>query len=120
MYIQVNFGRNIGDEPMSQGLWDGFTTDITQVMAHYAADMSGRDPLDFPANVECHDGVGMWGATPEDSRHLSLFWEDTTPADKRDFAEDLKAGERLRRDLRTVADRYNQDNVALIVGSELI
>lgn len=120
MYIQVNFGRNVGTAPMSAELWDGFTSDILRVISHYAADMSGGEPVGYIADAELHDGYGAWGGVDEQSRHLSLFWEDNTPADKRDYAADLKAGERLRVDLRAVADRYNQDNVALIVGSELI
>jgi len=120
MYIQVNFGRNVGTVPMSQPLWDAFTSDVVRVIVHYAADMSGGEPVSYIADVELHNGYGTWGDTPEESRHLSLFWEDNTPADKRDYAADLKAGERLRKDLQEVADSYGQDNVALIVGSELI
>jgi len=120
MYVQINFGRNIAGTPMPVETWDAFTADILLSVANYASDMSGNHPGSYIGLAEFHDGRGTWEGVTEESRHLSLFWEDNTPADKRDFASDLRAGERLRKDLRTVADRYMQDSVALIVGSELI
>lgn len=120
MYVQVNFGRNVGTVPMAPPLWDSFTSDVVRVIVHYAADMSGGEPVGYIADAELHDGFGTWDGVEEQSRHLSLFWEDNTPADQRIFSDDLLAGERLRKDLRELADAYGQDNVALIVGSELI
>lgn len=104
MYIQVNIGRNIGDTPMSDNMWDMFKEQIAQIIrrsvkADYR-DVSGL-------NIEFHEGLGMWG-NQEDSCHISLY-------DERGF--DLLE---LQRDLKWMRSEYEQDSVALIIGSELI
>ena len=121
MYVQVNAGRNVGTVPMSDERWDRFYAELSWALGRYAADMTpGLEWTDYALDAERHTGLGTWDGVTEESMHVSLYWDDATPADKRDYAADLAAGDTLRATLKALARGYGQDALALIVGSELI
>ena len=96
-YVQVNIGRNVGDEPMSSELWNDFVTAASNVIA---------DCSDIKS-IETHFGVGYWEGGMEDSCHVSALAS---------FVD----VDTLREQLGYVAAEFGQDAVALIVGSELV
>lgn len=104
MYIQVNIGRNIGDTPMSDHLWDTFRLAVSQAIC---LSVRTTDYVSESGN-ELHKGVGYWQVGEEESAHISRF-------DERGY--DLV---QLKNDLRELAKQFEQDSIALIVGSELI
>ena len=104
-YVQVNVGRNVGGEPMTDELWDRFHADVTLALLN-AYRGSGVP------NVSVHTGEGFWNdettgeLMSEESAYISTF------ADIDAYA--------LRVDLARIRDEYGQDAIALIIGSDLI
>lgn len=116
-YVQVNIGRNVptvmpdgsldprGEQrPMPDERWVSFQDDIAMAIVNAT---TGTLP-----NVSLHEGEGFWNdertgeLLSEESAYLSTF------ADVDLFA--------LRKALATLKRRYQQDAIALIVGSDLI
>ena len=93
-YVQINIGMPT-EQSTELGL---FRRDVEK-----ALEDSVRG--DFPV-IEVHEGLGSWGGKIEQSLHIS------TVADVDTYA--------LRVKLRGIAEQYNQDAIALIVGSDLI
>lgn len=111
MYVQVNFGRNIDNKPMSVHNWMRF--ELAVMDALFSAANSA--PLtDFNTTVEVHSGVGNWFDETldmyvrEESKHVSYF-------DPAGFDLDL-----LKNQLALIKVQFNQDAIAVIVGSELV
>lgn len=103
-YLQVNIGRNVGNEPMNDDDWEQFQQDVaTAIRRSIKSDSRVNESLPF----EFHEGQGNWMGA-EESCHISLF-------DERGF--DLGG---LRADLVHIKLHYRQDAVALIPGSELV
>lgn len=106
MYIQVNFGRNIGTAPMTPLAWETFTNEIVDAVTHYT----------FADDAEIHTGSGEWAGVKEESRKVSVFVDGT--------AELFMSTENynlLRGALKDIREAFSQDSVALIVtDSELI
>lgn len=103
-YVQVNIGRNIGGEPMPTDRWVSFQDDIAMAIVNATA---GTLP-----NVSLHEGEGYWN----DGRTGELLSEESAYLGT--FADvDLFA---LRKTLATLKATYEQDAIALIVGSDLI
>lgn len=98
-YVQVNIGRNVGDEPMPNNLWIQFQQDVAEAIA-YATVIGGMQA------VQVHTGKGEWNGVEEESAHLSTF------ADVDLF--------KLRTELARLKRAYKQDAIALIAGSDLI
>lgn len=99
MYIQVNIGRNIDNEPMEVIKWGGFINDVKDAIYH-SSESAG--------SIEVHHGTGVWDGHEEDSVHVSLlaYRLDT------DLLENL---------LASLAQEYGQESIALIVSqSKLI
>lgn len=99
-YVQVNIGRNVGGNPYSPAQWAAFQGEV-----QYAMHQAGA------LHVDTHTGRGSWtdehGITiSEESAYLSAFGVLDLPA--------------LRAALRVIKGRFEQDAIALIVGSELI
>lgn len=92
VYVQANFGRNVGDEPMSDDQWNLFRADVQ---------------VAFGVRTEAHFGQGTYDGVTEDSCHVSGF---------------VLGGrvEALEAELAALAAEYGQDSIALIVGSRLI
>lgn len=105
MYIQVNIGRNINDEPMSDYSWDRFRLAVAQAIA-LAVDTNEHVPENSRGS-EMHKGIGYW-AGDEESCHISRY-------DERGFNIP-----QLRNDLYCLKNEFHQDAIALIIGSELI
>lgn len=104
-YVQVNVGRNVNGQPMSDERWDAFQNAVT--IALLGANRGGGLP-----NVSFHTGEGFWNdettgeLMSEESAYISTF------ADIDAYA--------LRVELARIRDEYGQDAIALIVGSDLI
>lgn len=106
-YAQLNIGRNVNNEPMPDWVWewfqDGAANVLIEATRRAAGGMSGATRDD----VQVHTGRGKWDGVPEDSAHVSLFWEAGIDADH------------IRQMASVVARMFGQDAVAIIVGSEL-
>lgn len=98
-YVQINIGADTPSTPFSIG-WvsSAFLGAVTR-----ALEESTRGP--FP-RIETHHGVGQWLGHYEHSAHIS------TVADVDTYA--------LRVKLAEIKKTFNQDAIALIVGSDLI
>ncbi|AXC36115.1 hypothetical protein SEA_LYELL_8 [Microbacterium phage Lyell] len=101
-YVQVNVGRNVGMGPLSPAQWAAFQAEVVDALR---AATIGRGV------ISTHTGRGAWqddngNTVSEDSAYFSTFAVVDVPA--------------LRGALRTVRNRFEQDAIALIVGSELI
>ena len=94
-YVQINIGRG----NLSHEEWLNFAHFTTIALRE-----SARGETEV--QVELHEGAGCWGDEIEDSTHIS------TIADV-----DLYA---LRVKLAKLKKQYNQEAIALIVGSDLI
>ena len=92
IYVQANFGRNIGIEPMSAERWEEFARRVATA---------------FLVDTETHFGTGTYGGITEDSAHVSGFM----PTSGIPF---------LRVELSDLAAEFGQDSIALVIGSELI
>ncbi len=103
MYIQVNIGRNVRNMPMAEKFWNEFQDDVVNVLESLKehSDMGHEVP-------EIHLGTGVWNGRMEESAKISLYHEG---------GFDLDA---IRGELRRLKKEYLQDNIALIIGSELI
>lgn len=107
-YAQLNIGRNVKNEPMSDWMWEWFQDGTVNVLigaTHVAA--AGRSGVKRE-DVQVHTGRGEWDGVPEDSAHISLFWEDGMDV------------EHIRYQAGVVARTFGQDAIAVIIGSELI
>lgn len=103
-YVQVNIGRNVGDTPMTSDRWERFIHDVA-----HAIILSSRDGVPHP--FQRHMGTGAWidedgQRIEEESAHISVIIDIDAHA--------------LRIELKKLAERYDQDAIALIIGSELI
>lgn len=104
MYVQVNIGRNIANEPMAPTEWRRFNQSVIGALSDSHRSITCPD-------TEIHRGEGSWvseeGMVWEESAHISAFGYDF----------DL---DKLRGLLSGLAKEYNQDSIALITNSELI
>lgn len=111
MYVQINFGRNINNVPMKNGSWMLFQHGITEALFNASNSVPATI---FESTVEVHHGMGRWHDAEtgelitEESCHISFF-------DPAGFDLDM-----LMTDLADLKQRYSQDAIALIVGSELV
>lgn len=102
-YVQVNIGRNVDGTAMGPGEWSRFKGAVESAVENATI---GRGV------VSTHTGRGAWlsenGNTveSEDSAYISTFAVVDVPA--------------LRAVLACLREIYEQDAIALIVGSELI
>ena len=115
MYIQVNIGRNVGDKPLEIVDWESFQNSCRAALYQsangnfWSESPTGRKNREvFFDAVEYNHGSGTWENGVEESCHISVFWE---------YGFDL---DNLRELLKDVKDYFGQDNIALIIGSELI
>ena len=112
-YVQVNIGRNADGEPMSAARWAWFVDTVRDalvtaaVVAYPRPDHPGMR-ADLASRIETHAGYGRWGDASEESVHISLYVETGIDATY------------LRAQLGVVARMFDQDAIALIVGSELV
>lgn len=105
IYVQVNIGRNVNNDPMPAKEWDKFQDAVVSAI------LSAHRGPGIP-NVSIHTGEGFWNdestgeLMSEESAYISTF------ADIDLFA--------LRLDLARVREAYGQDAIALIAGSDLV
>lgn len=97
-YVQVNIGRNVGSESMSDADWDKFIA--------YTASALSSTCLNH-TEFEFHYGRGTWEGVAEESCHVSTLAQSVD-------------GPKLRSKLRDLARQFGQDTVALVIGSELV
>lgn len=103
MYIQVNIGRNVLTMPMGEKFWNAFQEDVVRILDGY------REHSDMGHEVpEIHLGTGVWDGRVEESAKISLYHEGGFDLDG------------IREQLRQLKLKYLQDNIALIIGSELV
>lgn len=107
MYVQINIGRNVNDEPMPDDVWEGFINHVVTELVYSANGVHDRF-ISVVNSVEIHRGRGVWDGVPEDSAHISLYWGEGFNVYY------------LRKQLADVRDLYQQKSIALILGSELI
>ena len=98
IYIQVNIGRNVQDKPMSNREWTYFKWDVYDTLVN----LKGIDYLEW------HLGKGQYKGIVEESCHISALVQGDIDLDH------------LRAKLAIIKDTYQQDAIALIVGSELL
>lgn len=107
-YAQLNIGRNVKDEPMVDWLWEWFQDGAANVLLEATRKAAGGMSGATRADIQVHHGRGEWDGVPEDSAHISLFWEDGMDADH------------IRHLAGVVARMFGQDAIAVIIGSELV
>ena len=111
-YVQVNIGRNINDEPMNDYVWEMFIGKVRRAIADTVTGWATAHKFIETLNsVEIHRGSGTWDGIVEESAHISLVMD----RDLWDVELDM-----LRTKLRELKRDYDQDSIALIVGSELV
>ena len=98
---------------MSDERWMEFQYAVSLRMGIAAMGKDGKPSgpdLSIAVAHDCqlHYGRGMWDGVPEDSAHISIFWEPGLDV------------EQLRAMLKSLARRFGQDAIALIAGSELV
>lgn len=107
-YAQLNIGRNVGNVSMDEARWAWFVNTAQSILmgAQYRA---GGSPAGDSqrADTQVHYGAGVWGGVAEESAHVSLYWEQGMDVDY------------IREQARGVARMFEQDAIAVIVGSEL-
>lgn len=107
-YAQLNIGRNVDNTPMAQDRWEWFVSTAQSVLMGAQHRVGGSPAGESHRNdVEVHYGAGVWGGVAEESAHVSLFWEFGIDADY------------VREQAGVIARMFEQDTVAVIVGSEL-
>lgn len=108
-YAQLNIGRNVGDVPMDAGRWEWFVNTAQSVLMG-AQHRVGGSPAgeSHRKDTQVHYGTGVWGGVAEESAHVSLFWEQGLDVDY------------VREQAAIVARLFEQDAIAVIVGSELV
>jgi len=118
MYIQVNFGRNIGNLPMNSEAWQSLDSELMSAIIACVQALCVSDDVD-DSIIERHLGVGLWvGAdADEESTHLSTFVHS---ADIKAEDKGVQAMTQLSREIRRIAEWYCQDAIALITSSRLI
>jgi hypothetical protein len=94
--VTVTIGRNVGSEPMPAPRWEEFRSGIRQTLANLLCP-------DFSAS---YDGTGEWDGVAEDS---TLF---VASGITREVTSTY-----LRAVLAQYADEYDQDAIALTVGT---
>lgn len=107
-YAQLNIGRNIGTDPMSDAQWQGFINDCILALS-VAADTTNTDvTYSVAGDVQVHYGKGDWIGMVEESAHLSLFWDKGIDVDN------------LTSMLPRIAANHEQDAIAVVTGSTLV
>ena len=119
-YVQVNIGRNVGDEPMSDFLWVEFQNEVARALIDLIWDTEpDREASPSTDEIEIHEGRGNWGGrgTPdEESVHYSILVE----TGKLPVGEFAHAMADFTRALRDLAGEFGQEAIALITGSRLL
>ena len=100
--ITVTIGRNVGDVPMPEQRWEEFKRDVQGTLANYA------DPSD---QAEYADGHGVWGYVPEQMHKRTLL---------SNYEPDEAAMMNLSRELSELARFYDQDAIALTIGTSTL
>lgn len=99
--ITATIGRNVEGVPMPDPQWAQFQADLY-------ADMC--DALEVPADAawDVHNGIGIWQGETEPSHKLAVILDhNVDPA----MVDDL------RRRLSELARHYDQDAIALTIGT---
>ena len=108
-YAQLNIGRNVGNAPMEQDRWEWFVSTAQSILMGAQHRVGGSPSGEsLRADTQVHYGAGIWAGVAEESAHISLFWEHGIDADY------------VREQAGVVARMFEQDAVAVIVGSELV
>lgn len=97
IYVQLNIGRNIDGKAMSPDHWHQFVTAASNVLINSTG--SGV--------TERHYGTGEWDGVTAESAHISILTDSLNMTL-------LTAGvEQLKED-------YEQESIALVIGSHLL
>lgn len=97
IYVQLNIGRNIDGKAMYLDHWYQFVTAASNVLINSTG----------PGVTERHYGTGEWDGVTEESAHISIL------TDSLDMTLLTAGVEQLKAD-------YQQDSIALIIGSHLL
>lgn len=102
--ITVTIGRNVGETPMSDASWAEYRSDVAALLDDLAT---------FVVNptFEFHNGYGEWHGVAEDSHKATLM--STHEFDQSDISW-------LRRSLSHLCRKYEQDAIALTVGTSVL
>lgn len=103
MYVQINIGRNIGDTPMSGKRWNSFKGEVSGLLDLATPADSGR--------IET-TGMGVWGADTEETAIIAAICDGWSTGEGGRYNEQWLAIE-----LASVARRYLQDDIGLIVAN---
>lgn len=110
-YAQLNIGRNVGTEPMTDWLWEWFVDGAANLLVEAVkirSFASEARPTVKRSDVQVHRGQGEWDGVTEDSAHVSLYWQHGIDTD-------LLTGA-----LPSLAHMFGQDAIALVTGSTLV
>ena len=102
--ITVTIGRNVGDVPMSERRWHEFDTDVQGTLAN---NVFARQII----AVERHLGRGSWEGVEEDSIKITYLLKSALTDE---------AIATLSRDLSELAWFYDQDAIALTIGTSTL
>lgn len=107
-YAQLNIGRNVGNTPMDDSRWEWFVSTAQSILMGAQHRVGGSPAGESQRkDTQVHYGAGIWGGVAEESAHISLFWEQGMDVDY------------IREQAGVIARMFEQDAIAVIVGSEL-
>ena len=105
-YAQLNLGRNVGTEPMRPSQWAWLISSAQTALVEATRKASGAWANANDTQVML--GRGEWQGMGEDAAYVSLYWEDGIDA------------QHLRDQAAVLCRMFDQDAIALALGSELI
>lgn len=99
-YMQINIGRGTGSRKLSKAQWASFIKDMQDALVIYGNAV--------PHTLETHYGKGTWEGQTEESCHISALTDKFVT---RENFKDVLLSAKLN---------YDQDAIALVLGSHLI
>ena len=102
MYVvSVTIGRNVGTTPMSDRRWREFVMDAQGTIEQNTFERQRE-------SIEIHRGRGEWSGIEEDSAMVTVLLRSG-------LSDEARAN--LKRDLSELARFYDQDAIALTIGT---
>jgi hypothetical protein len=108
MLVEFRFGRNIHNVPMDDHRWESFIAEAHEHLEHLAAAVQDESDRELQQWIEVHRGNGTWDGIAEESAIVTLYTDGVV--------EEL-AHDRLLPVAQAFATEFQQDAVALVVGS---
>lgn len=104
--VTVTVGRNVGSEPMGDGLWDEFCDSVAECVAMWC-DISVRDD----GFILLHSrGVGEWDDVPEDNYTVTAYGIER-------LGDAARVFESVQESMAGYARIWGQDAIAVTLGT---